>query len=63
MTVFHGVGKSFHFYDPDGNQVEVYCNVPPWEYRDSISNPYYSSGGKEDELDGKIAQRPGSAVP
>lgn len=52
-----------HFYDPDGNQLEVYCNVPPEEYRKSVSNPYYNYGGIEDELEGKVAQRPGSVVP
>ena len=63
MTVFHGVAKSIYFYDPDGNQLEVYCNVPPEEYRKSVSNPYYNYGAIEDELEGKVAQRPGSVVP
>ena len=63
MTVFHGVAKSVYFYDPDGNQLEVYCNVPPEEYRKSVSNPYYNYGGIEDELTGKTPQRPGSVVP
>src|SRR4030095_6038918 len=28
QTVFHGIAKSIYFYDPDGNMLEVYCNVP-----------------------------------
>jgi catechol 2,3-dioxygenase len=63
MTVFHGVAKSIYFYDPDGNQLEVYCNVPPAEHRQSVSNLYYNYGGIEDELEGKAPQRPGSVVP
>jgi catechol 2,3-dioxygenase len=63
MTVFHGVAKSIYFYDPDGNQLEVYCNVPPEEYRKSVSNPYYNYGGIEAELEGKVPQRPGTVAP
>jgi catechol 2,3-dioxygenase len=63
MTVFHGVAKSIYFYDPDGNQLEVYCNVPPDEYRKSVANPYYNYGRIEDELEGKTPQRPGSVAP
>ena len=63
MTVFHGVAKSIYFYDPDGNQLELYCNVPPEQYRESVPNPYYNYGGIEDELDGKVPQRQGSVVP
>lgn len=36
QTVFHGVAKSIYFYDPDGNLLEVYCNVP----RRSIARRY-----------------------
>ena len=42
QTIFHGVAKSIYFYDPDGNVLEVYCNVPPEEYRKTVSNPYYN---------------------
>ncbi len=63
MTVFHGVAKSIYFYDPDGNQVEVYSNVPPEEVLEYRVNPYYYTGGIEDEPKGKTAQRPGSAAP
>ena len=60
MTVFHGVGKSFYFYDPDGNQVEVYRNVPPEEYR-KIRYPTRTTlpAAKRMNWTGKIAQRPG----
>ena len=63
MTVFHGVAKSIYFYDPDGNQLEVYCNVPPEEYRQSVANPYYNYGGIEAELKGEVPQKPGSVAP
>jgi len=63
MTVFHGVAKSIYFYDPDGNQLEVYCNVPPEEYRKTVSNPYYNYGGIEAELEGKSPQRRGTVAP
>ncbi len=29
FTVDHGVTKSIYFRDPDGNQLEVYCDNPP----------------------------------
>ena len=63
MTVFHGVAKSIYFYDPDGNQLEVYCNVPPEQYRDAVDNPYYNYGGIEDELTGKVPQKIGTVAP
>jgi len=62
-TVFHGISKSIYFYDPDGNLLEVYCNVPPEEYRKSVKNPYYIYGNIEDELEGKVPQRPGTVAP
>lgn len=62
-TVFHGVAKSVYFYDPDGNMLEVYCNVPPEEYRKSVSNPYFVYGSIDDELEGKIPQKPGTVAP
>jgi catechol 2,3-dioxygenase len=63
QTVFHGIAKSIYFYDPDGNMLEVYCNVPPEEYRKSVSNPYYIYGNIEDELEGTLPQRPGTVAP
>jgi len=62
-TIFHGVTKSVYFYDPDGNRLEVYCNVPAEEYRKSVPNPYSRYGGIEDELEGKIPQKPGTVAP
>ncbi|MGH7872576.1 MAG: VOC family protein [Candidatus Binatia bacterium] len=62
-TVFHGVAKSIYFYDPDGNVLEVYCNVPPEEYRKTVSNPYYNYGTIDDELDGRVPQKPGTVAP
>jgi len=29
FTVDHGITKSIYFSDPDGNQLEVYCDNPP----------------------------------
>ena len=40
MMVYHGIAKSIYFEDPDGNLLEVDCNVPPEEYRKSAPNPY-----------------------
>jgi catechol 2,3-dioxygenase len=62
-TVFHGVTKSIYFYDPDGNMLEVYCNVPPEEYRKSVPNPYGFYGEIDAELEGKNSQRPGTVAP
>lgn len=62
-TVFHGVTKSIYFFDPDGNMLEVYCNVPPEVYRKSVPNEFGSFGDIEDELAGKVPQRPGTVVP
>ena len=62
-TTYHGVTKSVYFYDTDGNRFEVYCNVPPEEYRKSVPNPYSRYGGIEDELEGKIPQKQGTVAP
>lgn len=42
-TVNHGVTKSVYFYDPDGNELEVYADNSPAEVA-SFENPY---GGME----------------
>ena len=63
QMIYHGVAKSIYFYDPDGNLLEVYCNVPPDEYRKTAPNPYYNYGSIEDELAGKIPQKPGTVAP
>ncbi|WJR33042.1 VOC family protein [Mycobacteroides immunogenum] len=42
-TVNHGVTKSIYFYDPDGNELEVYADNSPEEVA-SFENPY---GGME----------------
>jgi len=62
-TTFHGVTKSVYFFDPDGNRLEVYCNVPEDEYRKSVPNPYSRYGSIEDELEGKVPQKEGSVAP
>jgi catechol 2,3-dioxygenase len=62
-TIYHGVAKSIYFMDPDGNMLEVYCNVPPEEYRKTAPNPYYRYGSIEDELAGEVPQRPGTVAP
>jgi len=62
-TVYHGITKSIYFYDPDGNVLEVYCNVPQDEYRKSAPNPYSRYGAIEDELEGKIPQKAGTVAP
>ena len=62
-TTFHGVTKSVYFEYPDGNRLEVYCNVPPEEYQKSVPNPYSRYGGIEDELEGKISQKSGTVAP
>lgn len=38
-TINHGVAKSVYFYDPDGNQLEVYVDNTPEEVA-SFTNPY-----------------------
>ena len=39
FTVHHGITKSVYFTDPDGNQLEVYCDVARDE-RPKIANEY-----------------------
>ena len=63
MMVYHGIAKSIYFEDPDGNVLEVYCNVPPEEYRKSVPNPYGIWGNIEEELQGKVPQRSGTVAP
>jgi catechol 2,3-dioxygenase len=62
-VVFHGITKSIYFYDPDGNMLEVYCNVPPEEYRKTVPNPYGLYGDISAELEGKQPQKPGTVAP
>ncbi len=62
-VVFHGITKSIYFYDPDGNMLEVYCNVPPDEYRKTVKNPYGLYGDISAELEGKQPQKPGTVAP
>lgn len=38
-TVNHGVAKSVYFFDPDGNELEVYCDNSPEEVA-TFANPY-----------------------
>ncbi len=61
-TVFHGATKSIYFFDPDGNELEVYCNVPPEEYKKSVPLPLGWYGPIEDELEG-APQKPGTVAP
>ncbi|MDD9913095.1 MAG: VOC family protein, partial [Rhodospirillaceae bacterium] len=37
-TADHGVTKSVYFKDPEGNELEIYCEVPetPWQQVDTI---------------------------
>ena len=62
-VVFHGITKSIYFYDPDDNLLEVYCNVPPEEYRKTVKNPYGLYGDISAELEGKDPQKPGTVAP
>jgi catechol 2,3-dioxygenase len=39
FTVHHGITKSVYFLDPDGNQLEVYCDVAPQD-RPKLVNDY-----------------------
>jgi catechol 2,3-dioxygenase len=61
QCVFHGVTKSIYFHDPDGNILEVYCNVPDEEY-ESMPNPFSWYWSIEEELQG-APQKPGSVAP
>jgi catechol 2,3-dioxygenase len=38
-SVNHGISKSIYLADPDGNQIELYCDNPPQEYA-RMPNPY-----------------------
>jgi catechol 2,3-dioxygenase len=62
-TTFHGITKSVYFFDPDGNRLEFYCNVPEEEYRKSVPNPYSRYGAIEEELEGKVPQKVGTVAP
>jgi catechol 2,3-dioxygenase len=37
-TVDHGITKSVYFQDPEGNELEIYCEVPekPWQQQQTI---------------------------
>ena len=61
-TVFHGATKSIYFLDPDGNELEVYCNVPQDEYKKSVPLPLSWYWSIEDELEG-APQKPGTVAP
>ncbi len=61
-TVFHGITKSIYFFDPNGNLLEVYCNVPPGEYNKSVPNPFSWYHSIEEELQG-APQNPGTVAP
>jgi len=39
FTVDHGITKSVYFRDPDGHELEVYCDNPPEEYA-KLPNTY-----------------------
>ena len=41
-TADHGVTKSVYFKDPEGNELEIYCEVPetPWQQVDTIIKSY-----------------------
>ncbi len=45
FTVDHGITKSIYFRDPDGNQLEVYCDNPP-EYIAKMKENKYSGMDK-----------------
>lgn len=62
-TTFHGITKSVYFFDPDGNRLEFYCNVPEEEYRKSVPNPYSRYGPIEEELEGNVPQKAGTVAP
>lgn len=47
FTVDHGVTKSIYFRDPDGHQLEVYCDNPP-EYVAKIRTNTYAGVEKLD---------------
>ena len=39
FTVNHGITKSVYFRDPDGHELELYCDNSPEEYG-KLANPY-----------------------
>jgi catechol 2,3-dioxygenase len=47
FTVDHGITKSIYFRDPDGHQLEVYCDNPP-EYIAQMRENKYSGMDKLD---------------
>ncbi|MGD0579863.1 MAG: VOC family protein [Bryobacteraceae bacterium] len=47
FTVDHGVTKSIYFHDPDGNQLEVYCDNSP-EYIAQFRGNTYAGTEKLD---------------
>ena len=47
FTVDHGITKSIYFRDPDGNQLEVYCDNPP-EYIAKMKENRYMGMDKLD---------------
>ncbi|HXD90741.1 MAG TPA: VOC family protein [Candidatus Binataceae bacterium] len=47
FTVDHGITKSIYFRDPDGNQLEVYCDNPP-EYIAKMKENKYMGMDKLD---------------
>ena len=46
FTVNHGVTKSIYFRDPDGHELEVYCDNPPEEIA-KFPNPYMGTNKLE----------------
>ena len=62
-TVFHGVSKSVYFFDPDGNRLELYVNVPEEEYKKAVPHGYSRYGEIEDELEGRVPQKAGTVAP
>ena len=61
-TVFHGITKSIYIFDPDGNLLKVYCNVPPEEYNKSVPNPFSWYHSIKEELQG-APQEPVTVAP
>lgn len=39
FTVNHGITDSVYFFDPDGHELELYCDNPPETFR-NMPNPY-----------------------
>ena len=53
QTIVPGVAKSITSTISAATCWNFICNVPPEEYRKTVSNPYYNYGSIEDELAGK----------